>query len=292
MALSVALPFALRLRLSLRLGLSVVLALSVAALSWYKLKGGLSQNDSLRLEIWSYAWQHSSLLGRGVGQYFSTAGQPFFHPAWGSQHTHNDWLEIYYDLGIGGTALAAIFAMEVLYWPDTDSDYRWVWLAFMVLCFFSFSLHNPATAILGLLAAGRVYGSRYMVHRWRSEHPDQDSLGLPPLSDGIRNPVAVRPIHPKSPHRRQRNATHSPGTASSSLRAVAALLSSTGWSCRDALLVGRFLPRLSLASGPSPAPRVGLVAGDSFGQVCPGSSALRSGPAPMLRCGTWRGGHQ
>lgn len=115
-----------------------------------------SLND--RAMIWSDSARGLTLFGRGIGQFYNTYPEnsqleplEVIRP----DHAHNDLLELAYELGVPGLALALAFVFGVLIGP-----FGWEKLAFIELCaigLFAFPLHNAATAILGLLAAGGVY---------------------------------------------------------------------------------------------------------------------------------------
>jgi O-Antigen ligase len=136
-------------------------ALFSVALVFYYMKG--SGWDDVRWQIWYATLRGTTFFGHGVGQFYSgyMALQDFSHD-WRPEHAHNDWLEILFEFGPIGLLLSAAFAVQLLYRGRGGA----VWAGFIVLGLLSFSLHNPATAVLGFLAGGRLYGAGLMVqHR-------------------------------------------------------------------------------------------------------------------------------
>lgn len=123
-----------------------------------------------RIDLWKDTLDGTTFLGRGIGQFYNTfpeaaTRQPIERIR--SDHAHNDWLELTYELGIVGIILAGIFAAGVFSGPAGWE--KSVFLALCIMSCFAFPLHNPATAILGLVAAGGVYRRRDM-ERGRLSH--------------------------------------------------------------------------------------------------------------------------
>jgi hypothetical protein len=117
-----------------------------------------------RTDIWRDTLAGMTWTGRGIGQFQNTypeAAKRLKPEELRPSHADNDWLEIAYELGITGIALAVLFAGSVV--VGTSGPYRLVFVAFCVIGCFSYPLHNPATSVLAFLAAGRVYTSRRMV---------------------------------------------------------------------------------------------------------------------------------
>lgn len=116
-----------------------------------------------RIDLWKDTLAGTTFLGRGVGQFYNTFPEAATHQPTErirSDHAHNDWLELAYELGIVGIVLGGIFAAGVLSGPTS-----WEKSVFIALCIMScsaFPLHNPTTGILGLVAAGGVYRRRDM----------------------------------------------------------------------------------------------------------------------------------
>lgn len=116
-----------------------------------------------RTDLWKDTLAGTTFLGRGIGQFYNTfpeaaTRQPIERIR--SDHAHNDWLELTYELGIMGIVLAGLLSAGVLSGPTCWEKY--VFLALCVMSCFAFPLHNPATGILGLVAAGGAYRRRDM----------------------------------------------------------------------------------------------------------------------------------
>lgn len=120
-------------------------------------------SDLSRLALWSDTWRGVTWIGHGAGQFYSafpatnwsfTGSRP--------EHAHNDWLEILYEYGPLGLVLALAFAAYIA-GCNYDRRWQWTWIALCGLCLVSFSLHNAATAVLGFVAGGRLYGCGALV---------------------------------------------------------------------------------------------------------------------------------
>ena len=117
-----------------------------------------------RIDLWKDTLDGTTFLGRGVGQFYNTFPEAATRQAIErirSDHAHNDWLELSYELGFVGIFLGAVFSASVLLGPSGWE--KAAFLAFCVIGCFAFPLHNPATGILGLAAAGGVYRRRDLV---------------------------------------------------------------------------------------------------------------------------------
>jgi hypothetical protein len=116
-----------------------------------------------RYFLWTDTIQGLTVMGRGIGQFYNTFPEAATHQPLErirSDHAHNDWLELTYELGIVGIVLAGVLSFGVLSGPTGWE--KSVFLALCVMSCFAFPLHNPATAVLGLVAAGGVYRRRDM----------------------------------------------------------------------------------------------------------------------------------
>lgn len=124
-----------------------------------------------RVALWQDTVAGLTPLGRGVGQFYNTYPEHQTHQPMTVRpdHAHNDWLEIAYELGLLGLALAALFAWRIL--RAGDGSMRAAFLAFATTALFSFPLHNAASAVLGILAAGGVQRARVDVRRPVAREP-------------------------------------------------------------------------------------------------------------------------
>jgi hypothetical protein len=138
------------------IAMGIVLA---ASLTLYVSGKQNSMNE--RLAIWSDTVAGLTWKGRGVGQYSATFPEQASHFRAGPMrpdHAHSDYLEIAYEYGPAGLLLAALLAAFVIGGPPGWE--RLAFLGFAVVACFGFPLHDPATAVLALCAAGGVYRAR------------------------------------------------------------------------------------------------------------------------------------
>lgn len=133
--------------------------------------GSISKQHSMenRLAIWQDTADGLTWTGRGVGSFYATFPEHATRslkvgPALiRTEHAHNDWLEIAYEFGLVGLALALLFAWRVIQGPV--NEWSLVFLAFCVESCFDYALWNAGTAILGALAAGAVFHRRDVAKR-------------------------------------------------------------------------------------------------------------------------------
>lgn len=107
-----------------------------------------------RFGMWGDVIAGLTPLGRGIGSFYSMLPEhaKFVDTTsielW---HAHNDPLELAFELGIPGIALALAFGI-LIFWRAAERE-RLVLVAFGVLSCFAFPFHDPATvAIFGLVA--------------------------------------------------------------------------------------------------------------------------------------------
>jgi hypothetical protein len=155
-------------------------------------------SDEVRLDIWLDAWNATTWLGQGVGQFYATfpTHAVLFGDGSRPEHVHNDWLEILYEHGPIGAALALLFAVDL---ARRGGRWGFAWLAFCGLCAVSFALHNPATAILGFLAGGSVHGAGALVRRGVAQ-PAGDDLRRSRRRRFFGNPRFGSPVAAGPPH--------------------------------------------------------------------------------------------
>lgn len=124
-----------------------------------------------RLDLWRGTIAGLTFEGHGIGQFHS--GWPLQNKrkaeAMRPEHADNDWLELAYELGVAGAFLALMFGLVIAASPPSPE--RLVCIAFAVVACFSFPLHNVATGLLGLCAAGAVYRDRAALRRGHPVRP-------------------------------------------------------------------------------------------------------------------------
>lgn len=134
-------------RLVIGLGAAALLALIAAVV--------FSHDSSIldRLHIWGDAVLGLTIFGRGIGSFGGSLVAYFTDPmALRNIYTHNEFLQIFYELGVPGLVLFVVFGGFIVfgtdYWP------RYVFVAALVEGCFGFSFHMPVTGAVGLLMAG------------------------------------------------------------------------------------------------------------------------------------------
>jgi hypothetical protein len=132
-----------------------------------------SATTTERLDIWANASDGIDVFGSGIGSYGFVSGQILTdgHP----MHAHNDYLELVYELGVIGAALATLFAWEL--WGPLNSA-RLVLVVFAVEACFAFPAHLPATMAIAALAAGHAVRDRVVVRRLATHRRNFGNPGL------------------------------------------------------------------------------------------------------------------
>jgi hypothetical protein len=141
--------------------------------------------DNFRWMIWRVLWHFLDLWGHGAGSLDAVLIR-FHDHLYQPSYAHNEFLDLAYQFGIG-----AIPAFALLLAPLTQSSRReWpTYAAFTICLLFSFPLHSPPLAFLGLVVAGnlsRDWGwARNLGHLSRSRAALQASgsgAGVVPLA--------------------------------------------------------------------------------------------------------------
>ena len=106
-----------------------------------------ADSDILRLIIWNTTIHHLSLFGWGSGSFLG-----LFIGVEHPEYAHNDFLQLWFEYGVGSLALAYILAVCLL----RTNQHEWPILAtFCVAALFSYPFYTPLLALLGACAAGR-----------------------------------------------------------------------------------------------------------------------------------------
>ncbi len=120
-----------------------------------------SSSMTERIDIWRDTIAGLTIFGHGIGSFFTAFPMHANHqdlligrPA----HAHNDLLELAFELGIPGVLLLICMIVSAL--RSRVSVEHAVLLAFMTEAFFGFPIHNPVTAMLFAIVAGRLCGTR------------------------------------------------------------------------------------------------------------------------------------
>lgn len=130
-----------------------------------------------RLDIWQDAASNLTWAGHGLGSFraeFPRAAPNVDTLSQRPLDAHSDPLELVFELGVPGFALAAAFVIFCLAGPALPE--RLILIAFLTEGYFDFPLHLPTTGFLAALAAGHLCrdrpGLRYLlvVGRIRLRH--------------------------------------------------------------------------------------------------------------------------
>ena len=132
-----------------------------------------SATTAERLDIWQELANSLGFLGSGIGSYGFMPHS--MQPDGALMHAHNDYLELVYELGAVGAALAALFAWE-LRGPLTSA--RLVLIVFAVEACFAFPSHLPATLAIAALVAGHAVRDRAVVRRVAAHRRNFGNPGL------------------------------------------------------------------------------------------------------------------
>lgn len=131
-----------------RIHWTIAASLTIAVGTFYLLD--LSSSDQLRIQIWSAALHNLSWCGNGIGSFLEIwLVQPgnIIHP----EFTHNDYLQLVFELGIGAIPIFAVLAWAVA----VNGPNQPILFALLISACFYFPLHCPILAFLTFLLAGR-----------------------------------------------------------------------------------------------------------------------------------------
>lgn len=132
------------------LGIAV---LFVGTLFLFKIQfGGIQE----RLYIYEDTIRGFSFIGNGIGSFHSVF--PYFSENIDTfksrpRYAHNDLMQIVFELGIFGFALAMIFVSMLL---RTNSNEKYIIFTFTILSLFSFPLYMPMSAFIFSIVAGHM----------------------------------------------------------------------------------------------------------------------------------------
>lgn len=138
-----------------------LLALGVLCLGGY-FSLALSHSDALRLYLWSIAGARLTLFGNGIGSftslYYIATDLLFNSPVRlvRPEFVHNDYLQLWFELGIGALPIYAIYAICLRHTAHPQWPF---FVAFATLSTFYFPLWCPLTSFIGCVVAGRCVAS-------------------------------------------------------------------------------------------------------------------------------------
>lgn len=120
-------------------------------------------SDVLRLMIWRMAYQNLSWFGLGPGT-FIHVWLEYQGATYRPEFAHNDYLQLWFEFGLGALAIYCILAWSLLGTSSAGSRLRcpdWpVLVAFSSLGLFWFPLYSPIPAFIGCVVAGHLVRDR------------------------------------------------------------------------------------------------------------------------------------
>lgn len=125
--------------------------------------GGL-ETLAVRVGVWRDMLPGLTVFGRGLGSFLVQF--PLFQRhsdvlTLRFENTHNDFMQLLYELGIGAIVLVITLFVQMWYAPKTPAWYAMV--VFLVEGCFGFPLYEPVTGGLAVVCAGQLFGSRIAV---------------------------------------------------------------------------------------------------------------------------------
>jgi hypothetical protein len=127
-----------------------------------------SSTDILRLMNWGITLRQLNLWGHGIGSFTTYF---YFNPTEHYPHAialihpgfaHNDFLQLWFELGIGALPIYAIYLLCL---TRIDSHWHPTFVGLTTLSLFYFPLYCPIIAFLGCIAAGRIVGDWHVARR-------------------------------------------------------------------------------------------------------------------------------
>lgn len=133
-----------------RLSGAILALIAILAVGYFAL-GVLSASS--RLYLWTLAAPDVTLMGYGLGSFIGA--YPKF------EHVHNEYLQLAFETGILGLALAGLIAY--LWRPASDAPEQLVITGMLAVAFLAFPLHLPLTACSFAMALGWAARRRAVV---------------------------------------------------------------------------------------------------------------------------------
>lgn len=144
-----------------------IAVLALGGLIWLSIPKGDGGNVSTieRIAIWRSAASGVTFAGHGVGSFwtqFPIFDQRIDKHGTTPEQAHNEFLTIAFETGIPGLALAIAFCLMLIGPLNTT---RVILIGLLVEMCFAFPLRLPATAFLGLVAAGHAVRDAHLLRR-------------------------------------------------------------------------------------------------------------------------------
>lgn len=142
------------------IGVATLGALAASVIVWDTFYGaGRAVSVASRLVFWQIAVENLTWTGFGLGAF--TAMLPAY------EYVHNEYLQFAFEIGIGIVPLLGLFWYALGGRLEAE---RLALLSVLVSAFVYFPFHEPVTAMVVALAAGRLCGDRlqrrYAEHGW------------------------------------------------------------------------------------------------------------------------------
>lgn len=187
--IGLATMFAVRLMADLK-GRAKVVALGVflacivgTAYTLTNLQG--REASAQRLDIYRDTYDGLTFFGRGIGQYRATVPEKGHRLAarnLNSEHAHNDFLEIAFELGIPGVVLFAWLVATALYGARSDEPAAYAMGSLLVAGLFGFPLYEPVAAFLFAVVAGHLCAVGARVRNELDDRAGSPSPGVPVMA--------------------------------------------------------------------------------------------------------------
>lgn len=134
-----------------------VAAVATVAVMWYLRAYSSVDSSMLRGYVWLDTAEAMNFFGHGLASFIADS-PAFLHHIDALHlrfdHAHNDFIQVAYELGIGGVLLVGLLLAKMATAPRSPAWY--CLLAFLVLGCSGFPLYMPVTGALAALCAGRV----------------------------------------------------------------------------------------------------------------------------------------
>lgn len=113
-----------------------------------------STSDTIRLFTWRVALEGFDFFGNGAGSFLSILVTRPDGVTFHLEHTHNDYLDLIYQYGIGVVPLFALFTL--LAFRARHSPPWYPFIGTLIMALYSFPLFAPVTAFTFALCAGNL----------------------------------------------------------------------------------------------------------------------------------------
>lgn len=176
----------------------------------------ISEDLAQRFAVWRDTVPHVNFFGHGIGSFiadFPTYQTHINALSLRFEHAHNDYLQVAYELGIGGLILLVVLAARMYVkgfsgrkWERVGESRNPEWYAMIVflgIAVFDFPLYEPCTGTLAALCAGRLFagcpGLRDLLASWRFRLWDRAKDAQPVVFSVCSAVFSAHPFAPQRP---------------------------------------------------------------------------------------------